>query len=86
VRPVLLAWLMDLSPPELRGSATSLMFAAQSALAVAMPLLGGLVADRYGLLHVFYLIAGILLLANALLFLMPPNDAPAAAVGSDAGR
>jgi MFS family permease len=86
VRPVLLAWLMDLSPPELRGSATSLMFAAQSALAVAMPLLGGLVADRYGLLHVFYLIAGILLLANALLFLMPPNDAPAGAVGSDAGR
>jgi MFS transporter, FSR family, fosmidomycin resistance protein len=79
VRPVLLAWLMDLAPAELRGSATSVMFAGQSALAVVMPLLGGLVADRFGLLYVFYVIAGIILLANALLFAMPPNDAPAPA-------
>jgi MFS transporter, FSR family, fosmidomycin resistance protein len=79
VRPVLLAWLMDLAPAELRGSATSVMFAGQSALAVVMPLLGGLVADRFGLLYVFYVIAGIILLANGLLFAMPPNDAPAPA-------
>jgi MFS family permease len=77
VRPVLLAWLMDLSPAELRGSATSVMFAGQSALAVVMPLLGGLIADRFGLVHVFYLIAGIILLANLLLLAMPPNDTPA---------
>jgi MFS family permease len=74
VRPVLLAWLMDLAPADLRGSATSVMFAGQSALAVAMPLVGGLVADRYGLTEVFYLIAGIILLANILLMVMPPND------------
>lgn len=79
VRPVLLAWLMNLSPPELRGSSTSLMFGAQSALAVAMPLVGGLVADAYSLVQVFYVIAGIMLLANGLLLLLPPDDSPAAA-------
>ena len=76
---MLLSWLMDLSPAELRGSATSVMFAGQSGLAVVMPLLGGAVADRFGLVAVFYLIAGIILLANLLLVAMPPNDGPAAA-------
>jgi len=77
VRSIMLAWLMDLSPAELRGSSTSVMFAGQSALAVTMPLLGGAVADRYGLLAVFYLITGILLLANVLLLLIPRDDPPA---------
>jgi MFS family permease len=74
VRPVMLAWLMNLAPAELRGSATSLMFGAQSALAVLMPLLGGLVADRYSLVEVFYLIAGIMLLANVVLVLLPRDE------------
>ncbi|MBI4081178.1 MAG: MFS transporter [Candidatus Lambdaproteobacteria bacterium] len=71
VRPVVQAWLMNSSPPELHGTATSVMFGTQSALAVVMPVLGGVVADRYGLTYVFYLIAAVMLLANLTVLLLP---------------
>jgi len=76
VRPVIHSWMMDLAPSDLRGSATSLLFGTQSALSVLIPIIGGWVADTYGLSQVFYLIAGIMLLANlAVVFLPRPNQA-----------
>ena len=75
VRPVVHSWLMDLAPPELGASATSVMFGAQASLSILMPLIGGLVADSYGLPAVFYLIAIIILIANALVFLLPKHEA-----------
>jgi MFS family permease len=76
VRPVVQAWLMNATPPELHGTATSVMFGTQSALSVVMPVLGGVVADRYGLTYVFYLIAAVMLLANLTVLLLPKEPHP----------
>jgi MFS family permease len=71
VRPVVHSWMMDLTPAHMAGSATSLMFATQAALSTVAPLLGGLVADRWGLPAVFYLLAAFMLAANLTAALLP---------------
>ena len=64
VRPVVQSWMLDLTPDRLGGSATSLMFGMQSGLAIMMPIIGGIIADVYGLKAVFYFIAAAMLAAN----------------------
>jgi MFS family permease len=76
VRPVIQSWLMDLTPVSLGGSATSLMFASQALLATAAPIIGGLIADRWGLGAVFYFLAGGLLAANLALVFLPLSGKP----------
>ncbi len=71
VRPVIHSWMMDLSPPEVTATATSLLFGTQAGLSVLMPVMGGAIADAYGLTEVFYLIAAIMLVANLTVFLLP---------------
>ena len=73
VRPVIHSWLMDLTPKNLGGSATSLLFATQSALSAAVPLGGGLIADAYGLNIVFYLLAVFIFLATILVLFIPDS-------------
>ena len=68
--------MMDLAPADMRGSATSLLFGTQSALSVLIPMLGGAVADAYGLREVFYLIAAIMALANLAVFALPRPKRP----------
>ena len=75
VRPVVHSWMMDLAPSHMAGSATSLMFGAQSLLSAAGPLLGGLIADIWGLTFVFYALEGTMLVANVLVYLLPCQDA-----------
>lgn len=77
IRPVVQSWMMDLAPSRFAGSATSLMFGTQAILGALAPILGGLVADRYGLVVVFYCLAGVILFANALVVLIPKTPAPA---------
>lgn len=74
VRPVIQSWMMDIAPAKMRGSATSLLFGAQSLFSMAMPLVGGLIADTYGLSEVFYAIAVAILLANSAIFLLPAAE------------
>jgi MFS family permease len=74
VRPVVHGWMMDLAPPAMAGSATSLMFGAQSMFSVVMPVVGGAVADRFGLHAVFYLLAASVLVANAVVVLLPAGE------------
>ena len=76
VRPVIHSWMMDLTPPNLAGSATSLMFGSQAMLATAAPIIGGLIADRWGLGAVFYFLAGGLLAANLALVFLPLSSKP----------
>lgn len=71
VRPVVHSWLMDLTPAEMGGSATSLMFGAQAGLSAIAPVVGGMVADRWGLPAVFYMLAALMLLANMAAALLP---------------
>ena len=78
-RPVIHSWLMDLTPPRLCGSATSVMFGTQSGLSVLVAPVGGLIADTWGLAAVFYGLAGTMLVANVLVALLPDHDPRAAA-------
>ena len=80
VRPVVHSWMMDLTPSHLGGSATSLMFGAQTGLSILAPAAGGLIADAYGLTAVFYVLAGTMLVTNLLAWRLPEatrtNPAP----------
>jgi MFS family permease len=74
LRPVMLSWMMDVVPRELRGTGTNLMFTTQSLFQIANPLIAGALADAFGLVVVFYYFAAMLLLANLVAFLIPRAD------------
>jgi MFS family permease len=71
IRPVVHSWMMDLTPSNLGGSATSLMFGAQTGLSILAPVVGGIVADAYGLVATFYVLAGTMLITNLLAWRLP---------------
>ncbi len=75
VRPVVHSWLLDLTPPRLSGSATSIMFGTQAVLSAAVPVIGGVIADGYGLAVVFYLLAATMIIANVMVYLLPGETA-----------
>ena len=77
VRPVMQGWMMDLTPANLGGSATSVMFGMQALFGAAVPVLGGIVADTWGLIEVFYMLAGFMLIANVMMFTLRGDDAEA---------
>jgi MFS family permease len=74
VRPVIHSWMMDLAPSDIRGSATSALFGTQAALSMVVPIVGGAVADLWGLTEVFYFIAATMLIANAMVVILPPPE------------
>jgi MFS family permease len=63
-RPVIQAWLLEATPKNMGGSSIGVLFGAQAVGGALGPLLGGLVADRYGLLATFYFLAGTIVVAN----------------------
>ncbi|KKJ78797.1 hypothetical protein WH95_01655 [Kiloniella litopenaei] len=71
VRPVVHSWLMDMTPPHIGGTATSVLFGVQSAMTTFAPIIGGALADRYGLISAFYFLGAMLLVANFLVLLIP---------------
>jgi sugar phosphate permease len=75
LRPVLQAWLLDATPKNMGGSSIGVLFGAQSLGSSIAPLLGGLVADRYGLGATFYFLAGTIVCANLLILWMPKTEA-----------
>jgi sugar phosphate permease len=70
LRPVLIAWAMELAPRELGGTVVGLQFTFQSALSALAPVLGGWIADRWGLMVTFYFLGGTVLVSNLLAFLI----------------
>jgi MFS family permease len=78
IRPVIQAWLLEVTPKNMGGSSIGVLFGAQSLGAAVAPLLGGLIADRWGLSATFYFLAGTIVCANLFVLLMP-HDAPAPA-------
>jgi MFS transporter, FSR family, fosmidomycin resistance protein len=71
VRAVLQAWMLDSVPASAAGTSVGIMFSTQAVGAAIAPLLAGIVADIWGLFAVFYFLAGTIVLANLLIFLMP---------------
>jgi MFS family permease len=58
------------------GTSIGILFGAQSLGASVAPLLGGVIADRYGLLATFWFLAGTIVVANLFIFAMPRDQAP----------
>lgn len=73
VRAVMQSWMMEVVPPGMGGTGTSLLFGTQSAMGTLAPLAGGLIADRWGLAAVFYMLAATILIANVIVFLIPKD-------------
>ena len=70
LRPVLIAWAMEIAPQELGGTVVGLQFTFQSALSALAPVLGGWIADRWGLMVTFYFLAATVVFSNILAFLI----------------
>jgi len=71
IRPVLQAWLLETTPKNMGGTSIGILFGAQSLGSAAGPLLGGMIADRYGLLATFWFLAFTIVVANLFIFAMP---------------
>ncbi len=78
-RPVMQAWLLESTPRNMGGTSIGLMFGMQSGAQAVAPILGGIVADHYGLMAAFYFLAGTIVLANLMIFFTPaPANDPQA--------
>lgn len=75
IRPVIHSWAMDLTDDAMAGTAVSVLFGTQSAFTLLVPILGGLIADAWGLQSVFYLFAATSMIATAITYSLP--DVPA---------
>ncbi len=71
IRPVIQAWTLEATPAHMGGSAIGLLFGAQAMGASVAPLLGGLIADRWGLSATFYFLAATIVCANLVILAMP---------------
>jgi MFS family permease len=74
-RPVIQAWLLEATPRNMGGSSIGVLFGAQAIGGAIGPLLGGVVADRYGLLATFYFLAATILIANLFVLWVPRSSA-----------
>ena len=71
MRPAIFRWAIGVAPPQYEGTTVGVLFTTQAVFATLMPLIGGIVADRFGLLTVFYVIALSLIAANVMMLLVP---------------
>ncbi len=71
------AWLLETTPKNMGGSSIGVLFGAQAIGGSLGPLLGGMVADHYGLLATFYFLAATIVIAN-LFVIWVPKVGPAA--------
>ena len=76
IRPVMQAWLLETTPKNMGGTGIGILFGAQSLGASVAPLLGGMIADRWGLLATFWFLAGTIVVANLFILAMPRGQAP----------
>ena len=71
VRPVVHSWSMDLVPEKVGGSAISLLFGAQAGFSTLVPIVGGVVADIWGLEMVFMVLALCMGVATSVAYMLP---------------
>jgi predicted MFS family arabinose efflux permease len=79
VRPVLQAWLLEATPNNMGGTSIGLLFGVQALGSSVGPIIGGALADRFGLMGTFYFLALTIVIANLFIFLVPAQAAPAPA-------
>src|SRR5258705_3316325 len=74
IRPVLQAWLLETTPKNMGGTSIGILFGAQAAGSSISPLLGGIIADRYGLTATFWFLAVTIVVANLFIVAMPKDE------------
>ena len=74
IRPVMQAWLLETTPRNMGGTSIGILFGAQSLGSSIAPLLGGMIADRYGLTATFWFLAFTIVVANLFIIAMPPDE------------
>jgi len=74
IRPVMQAWLLETTPKNMGGTSIGILFGAQALGSSVAPLLGGMIADRYGLTATFWFLAGTIVIANLFILAMPKHD------------
>ena len=74
-RPVMQAWLLDLTPPGMGGTSIGVLFGIQALCAAVAPAIGGMLADAWGLQAVFQFLAGTIIAGNLFLLLIPARGA-----------
>lgn len=81
IRPVLQAWLLDATPQNMGGTSIGVLFGMQAVGSSIGPLAGGMLADRYGIMATFYFLAGVIVVANLFIFLIPSSAAASKLAG-----
>jgi MFS family permease len=82
IRPVLQAWTLECTPKKMGGTSIGLLFGVQAIGSSISPAIGGMLADRYGLMSVFFFLAVTIVIANLFILFVPGRagaDTPAAA-------
>jgi len=74
IRPVMQAWLLETTPKNMGGTSIGILFGAQALGSSVAPLLGGIIADRYGLISTFWFLAVTIVIANFFILAMPKDD------------
>ena len=73
VRPVIQSWALEKASPQLGGSMVSMLFGTQSAFSMAVPVVGGMIADAFGIAYVFYALAATVVVAMAIALTIPED-------------
>jgi MFS family permease len=71
IRAVLQAWLLDATPRNMGGTSIGILFGTQAVGSAIGPMVGGLLADQYGLIATFYFLAATIVVANLFIFVTP---------------
>ena len=79
IRPVMQAWLLETTPKNMGGTSIGILFGAQAAGSSIAPLLGGMIADRWGLISTFWFLAATIVIANFFILAMPKEEAKSSA-------
>jgi MFS family permease len=74
IRPVLQAWLLETTPKNMGGTSIGILFGAQALGSSIAPLIGGMIADRYGLISTFWFLAVTIVIANCFILAMPKEQ------------
>lgn len=75
VLPVMQAMLLDATPRKMGGTSIGVLFGMQSAGSSIGPIIGGMLADRYGLMATFHFLAVSIVFAGLLIFFVPTVSA-----------
>jgi len=74
IRAVMQAWILDATPKSMGGTSIGILFGTQAIGAAVGPALGGIFADRYGLMATFYFLAITIVIANLFIFFTPVSE------------